>query len=140
MAMLADQVDAVIGVDTHKHTHTAAVVTPTGGLVADVTIPTDAFGAKRVLAFARAHAPGRRVWAIEGSGSYGSGLTTYLLEQGEWVVEIDRPGADHPPSAEPLGRSAAQPSAPHDRSLTASASSGDARLCRAAPGRGEDPS
>jgi transposase len=91
MAMLADQVDAVIGVDTHKLTHTAAVVTPTGGLVADVTIPTDAFGAKRVLAFAREHAPGRRVWAIEGSGSYGSGLTTFLLEQGEWVVEIDRP-------------------------------------------------
>lgn len=91
MAMLADQVDAVIGVDTHKLTHTAAVVTPTGGLVADMTIPTDAFGAKRVLAFAREHAPGRRVWAIEGSGSYGSGLTTFLLEQGEWVVEIDRP-------------------------------------------------
>ena len=57
----------------------------------DVTIPTDAFGAKRVLAFAREHAPGRRVWAIEGTGSYGSGLTTYLLEQGEWAVEIDRP-------------------------------------------------
>ena len=91
MAMLADHVDAVIGVDTHKHTHTAAVVTPTGGLVDHVTIPTDAFGAKRVLAFARDRAPGRRVWAIEGSGSYGSGLTTYLLEQGEWVVEIDRP-------------------------------------------------
>lgn len=91
MAMLADQVDAVIGVDTPKRTHTAAVVTPTGGLVADVTIPIDAFGAKRVLAFAREHAPGRRVWAIEGSGSDGSGLTTFLLEQGEWVVEIDRP-------------------------------------------------
>jgi hypothetical protein len=42
VAMLADQVDAVIGVDTHKRTHTAAVVTPTGGLVADTTIPTDA--------------------------------------------------------------------------------------------------
>lgn len=91
MSMLADQVDAVIGVDTHKHTHTAAVVAPTGGLIAHVTIPTDAFGARRLLAFARQHEPGRRVWAIEGTGSYGSGLTTYLLEQGEWVVEIDRP-------------------------------------------------
>jgi transposase len=91
VVMLADQVDAVVGVDTHKHSHTAAVVTPTGGLVAGVTIPSDAFGAKRVLAFAREHASGRRVWAIEGSGSYGSGLTTFLLEQGEWVVEIDRP-------------------------------------------------
>ena len=91
MAMLADQVDVVIGVDTHKRTHTAAVVTPTGGLLDHVTVAADASGAKRVLAFARARAPGRRVWAIEGTGSYGSGLTTSLLEQGEWVVEIDRP-------------------------------------------------
>src|SRR5215472_6126015 len=35
--------------------------------------------------------PGRRVWAVEGTGSFGAGLTTDLLEQGEWVVEIDRP-------------------------------------------------
>jgi len=91
MSMLADRVDAVIGVDTHKHSHTAAAVTPTGGLVDHLTVPTDAAGAKRMLAFAHRHAPGRRVWAIEGTGSYGAGLTTYLLEQGEWVVEIDRP-------------------------------------------------
>ena len=91
MTMLADQVDAVIGVDTHKASHTAAVVTPTGGVTAHLTVPSDAIGAKRVLAFARRHAPARRVWAIEGTGSFGAGLTTYLLERGEWVVEIDRP-------------------------------------------------
>jgi transposase len=33
----------------------------------------------------------RRCWAIEGTGSFGAGLTTDLLEQGEWVIEIDRP-------------------------------------------------
>ena len=91
MSMLADQVDVVIGVDTHKASHTAAVVEPTGGVVAHLTVPSDALGAKRVLAFARLRGPGRRVWAIEGTGSFGAGLTTYLLEQGEWVVEIDRP-------------------------------------------------
>ena len=91
MTMLADRVDAVIGVDTHKASHTAAVVTPTGGATAHLTVPSDAIGAKRVLAFARRRAPARRVWAIEGTGSFGAGLTTYLLEQGEWVVEIDRP-------------------------------------------------
>ena len=91
MTMLADQVDAVIGVDTHKASHTAAVVTPPGGATAHLTVSSDALGAKRVLAFARRHAPARRVWAIEGTGSFGAGLTTYLLEQGEWVVEIDRP-------------------------------------------------
>jgi transposase len=51
----------------------------------------DAMGYRRVVAFADEHAPGRRVWAIEGTGSYGAGLTTHLLERGEWVVEIDRP-------------------------------------------------
>ena len=29
--MLADHVDVVIGIDTHKHTHTAAVVTAVTG-------------------------------------------------------------------------------------------------------------
>ncbi len=89
--MLAQRVDHVIGVDTHRDSHTAAVLDTTGGAVADVTVPADAFGYKRVLAFGRTHAPGRRAWAIEGTGSFGAGLTTFLLEQGEWVVEIDRP-------------------------------------------------
>ena len=91
MTMLAERIDAVIGVDTHKASHTAAVVTPTGGATAHLTVPSDAVGAKRLLAFARGHVPAQRVWAIEGTGSFGAGLTTYLLEQGEWVVEIDRP-------------------------------------------------
>ena len=40
---------------------------------------------------ADAQAPGRRVWALEGTGCYGAGLTGFLVDQGEWVVEIDRP-------------------------------------------------
>jgi transposase len=31
MAMLADSVEVVIGVDTHKHTHTAAVLAAATG-------------------------------------------------------------------------------------------------------------
>jgi transposase len=89
--MLADEVDFVIGVDTHKHSHTGAVVNPNGGELTTLTLPTDAFGSRRMLSWAKHAAPGRRVWAIEGTGSFGAGLTTYLLEQGEWVVEIDRP-------------------------------------------------
>ncbi|WZO54578.1 transposase [Microbacterium sp. LWH7-1.2] len=56
-----------------------------------LTVATDAFGYRRLQAFADSAAPGKRVWAIEGTGSYGAGLTTSLLEHGEWVVEIDRP-------------------------------------------------
>jgi transposase len=91
MTRLAENVDFVVGVDTHKHSHTAAVLTANGGLVDQATVVTDAFGYRRLVTFAAEAAPGRRIWAIEGTGSYGAGLTTYLLEQGEWVVEIDRP-------------------------------------------------
>jgi hypothetical protein len=39
MAMLADLVELVIGVDTHKQTHTAAVVTAaTGAVVEQATV------------------------------------------------------------------------------------------------------
>ena len=69
----------------------------TGGLeLDDVTFATDAFGDRKMLAWANMRTADRRpVWAIEGSGSFGSGLTTFLLEQGEWVsrstVPRDRP-------------------------------------------------
>lgn len=91
MLSLAEQIDFVVGVDTHKHTHTAAIVTPSGGVVAQLTVAADAAGYARSVAFARERAPGRRLWAIEGTGSFGAGLTTALLEQGERVAEIDRP-------------------------------------------------
>jgi hypothetical protein len=40
MAMLADSVEVVIGVDTHKHTHTAAVLAAvTGQTQAVLTVP-----------------------------------------------------------------------------------------------------
>ena len=90
--MLSGQVDFVIGVDTHRDANVAAIVEAvTGGVVDHLHCSTDGMGYKRALAFGELHAPGRRVWAIEGSGSFGAGLTTFLLEHGEWVVEIDRP-------------------------------------------------
>jgi hypothetical protein len=37
--MLADHIDHVIGVDTHKDSHSAAVVNPTGAVVANGPSP-----------------------------------------------------------------------------------------------------
>jgi hypothetical protein len=92
MGMLAERVDHVIGVDTHRDSHAAAIIAAnTGQVLIARTQPADAFGYKRLLRFARTHATGRRVWAIESSGSYGAGLATFLLTHGEWVVEVDRP-------------------------------------------------
>jgi transposase len=91
MAVLADRVDGVIGVDTHRDTLTAAAVTAVGGLLGELVVTADAAGYQRLLDFARARVPGRRCFAVEGAGSYGAGLTRLLVERGEWVIEVDRP-------------------------------------------------
>jgi transposase len=91
MHMLADLVELVIGVDTHKHTHTAAVVqAATGAVVTQVTVPATPVGYQQLLQVA-ARQPGQRVWAIESTGGYGAGLTRFLRAHTEQVVELDRP-------------------------------------------------
>jgi len=91
MSMLADQIDWVIGVDTHRDRHALAVVDPTGGLRHERAIDACAQGYEEALGVAEQLAPGRRAWAIEGAGSYGAGLTRHLMQAGERVVEIERP-------------------------------------------------
>jgi transposase len=91
MHMLADLVELVIGVDTHKHTHTAAVVTAaTGAVVAQATVTATPAGYRQLLKLV-GQQPGQRVWAIEGTGGYGAGLTRFLHTHAEQVVELDRP-------------------------------------------------
>jgi transposase len=91
MTMLAERADVVIGVDTHKHTHTGAVVTAgTGAERENRTVLTDEAGYAELVAMADRHR-GRRVWAIEGTGGYGAGLCRFLVTRGEDVVELDRP-------------------------------------------------
>jgi transposase len=89
--MLADEVDYVIGVDTHRDQHTLAVVAaPTGAVLAQTTVRTDAAGYREALRFAAAHAAGARVWAVEGAGHYGAGFSRYLAQQSETVLEVSR--------------------------------------------------
>jgi transposase len=89
--MLEGQVDVVIGVDTHRDRHAAALLDPNGGVRTTLEVPSDQAGHARLLRLAEVQAPGRRVWALEGTGCYGAGLTRFLVDRGEWVVEIDRP-------------------------------------------------
>jgi transposase len=90
MGMLADEVDYVIGVDTHRDQHTlAVVVAPTGAVVAQTVVRASGAGYARALRFASSHA-GVRAWAIEGAGHYGAGLARYLADRGETVLEVGR--------------------------------------------------
>jgi hypothetical protein len=91
MHMLAEVVELVIGVDTHKDTHTAAVVQAVSGAVVDqVTVPATPAGYQQLRRLADRQ-DGRRVWAIEGTGGYGAGLSRFLQANAEQVVELDRP-------------------------------------------------
>ena len=91
MTMLAEQVDGVIGVDTHRDTLAAAAVNTIGAVLASMDSPANARGYRRLLDFARSQIPGRRCWALEGVGSYGAGLAAFLDQAGEQVVEVLRP-------------------------------------------------
>ncbi|MGY5882624.1 IS110 family RNA-guided transposase [Modestobacter lacusdianchii] len=91
MSMLAELVEVVIGVDTHKDTHTAAVLDArTGGVLARVTVTADPDGYQALVELAEQHS-GLRAWAMEGTGGYGAGLARHLGETGELVIELDRP-------------------------------------------------
>lgn len=90
--MLADAVEFVIGVDTHRDEHALAVVAcPSGACLAEAVVAANAAGYAAALVLARERAPGPRAWAIEGTGSYGKGLTRALVERGERVLEVERP-------------------------------------------------
>jgi hypothetical protein len=59
--MLEGVVDGVIGVDTHKHTLTAAAVDPVGAVLDQRTDRAEPAGYQRLLTFGRTRVPGRRV-------------------------------------------------------------------------------
>lgn len=78
------------GVDTHRDTHTAAAIDQAGRMLGHATFPTTRAGYAALLAWLQSF--GLMVLVgVEGTGAYGSGLTSYLTEQGVTVVEIDRP-------------------------------------------------
>jgi hypothetical protein len=77
-------------VDTHKDTHTAAVLDATGRLLGHRQFPTTPAGYALLLAWLRGHGELDKV-GIEGTGVYGAGLALYLRVAVVELVEVDRP-------------------------------------------------
>lgn len=87
--MMPDECELVIGVDTHKHVHTAAVLdATTGGQRQLIELANDRAGFSKLYGQVDDRP---RVWAIEGAGGYGAGLARWLAERGETIVEVERP-------------------------------------------------
>jgi transposase len=89
--MFADQLDYIVGVDPHRDSHAFAVVhVQSGAVVFESTVAADSDGYAEALKLAELHAPGRRAFAVEGTGSFGAGLTRFLTGRGERVLEVGR--------------------------------------------------
>ena len=89
--MLAESLDVVIGVDTHRDNHTLALVEArTGVLLTQTQLPANRAGYQEALTLGK-RAGAARAWAIEGTGAYGAGLARYLTAKGEQVLEVERP-------------------------------------------------
>src|SRR5437764_2423045 len=89
--MLADQLDYIVGVDPHRDSHALAVVhVVSGAVVFESTVIADSDGYGQALRLVDQHAPGRRAFAVEGTGSFGAGLTRFLTVRGEQVLEVGR--------------------------------------------------
>jgi transposase len=80
----------VIGVDTHRDTHTAVALGPLGGWLGCTVIPTTPAGYHELVRWAVALGPVRAL-GVEGTGSHGKALTRHLLAAGHAVLEVDRP-------------------------------------------------
>jgi transposase len=90
--MLAEVVDAVIGVDTHRDTHEVELATPTGAVLAQTQIVNDSNGFVGLLEWIAEHAPGPRLAAaVEGTRSYGVGVARALTAAGVQVIECEQP-------------------------------------------------
>jgi transposase len=83
--------DAVIvGVDTHKDIHVAVAITGLGARLGTLSVPATAAGYRHLVRWADAYGL-VQAFGIEGTGSYGAGLSRALTSQGCRVIEVDRP-------------------------------------------------
>jgi transposase len=101
------------GVDTHADAHVAAALNHIGGLLGVESFPTTPAGYARLLSWFQGFGTVALV-GVEGTGSYGAGLTRHLVAAGVRVVEVGRPnrqdryrsGKSDPLDAESAARAA----------------------------------
>jgi transposase len=81
-----------IGVDTHKYAHVAVALDHLGARIAAQHVAANREGYAQLEAWAASLAGNGRVvaYGIEGTGSYGVGLASFLRRTGHRVIEVNR--------------------------------------------------
>jgi transposase len=98
MSETASSTDIIIGVDTHKLTHAVVAISALGARLGSLTIPANSRGYQALQAWARSLGV-IRAFGIEGTGSYGAGLSRFLCEHDHPVFEVP----PQSPNAAPKG-------------------------------------
>ena len=83
-----------LGVDTHSEAHVAVALDGAGGRLGELVVPNDRAGYARLWDWAMSL--GILVAAgVEGTGSYGAGLSRFLRARGASVQEVNRTSRQH---------------------------------------------
>jgi len=91
---MASGVPVTVGVDTHSDAHVGVALDQVGRRLGEVTIPNDEDGYRRLLRWASSLGELDCV-GVEGTGSYGAGLSRFLRSGGLRVIEVDRLSRQH---------------------------------------------
>jgi transposase len=89
MTIVEERTAVTGGVDTHSELHVAAALDSAGGLLGTREFPATAAGYASLLGWLGKFGD-IALAGVEGTGSYGAGLTRYLAAHGVRVVEADR--------------------------------------------------
>jgi transposase len=83
----------VVGVDTHKYTHVAVALDQVGAVIGEISIPVGRTGYAQLQRWAGdlCGEGGQAEFGVEGCGSYGAGLASFLRRVGHRVIEVNRP-------------------------------------------------
>lgn len=92
--MTEDLPGVTVGIDTHRDTNVAAVLDCRGRLLGTEAFPTTAAGHRALAGWAHGFGPIAAV-GVEGTGSWGVGITRYLTNSGVRCREVNRPNRQH---------------------------------------------
>ena len=104
--------EVIIGVDTHKDQHVAVAIDVLGVRLGERHVPVTTSGYEELERWSRSLGA-IDAFGIEGTGSYGAGVTRFLTGRGHKVIEVNRPdrsvryrkGKSDPTDAESAARS-----------------------------------
>jgi transposase len=80
----------VVGIDTHKDVHVAVALDHLGRRLAELHVPTTTAGYSSLEHWATSLGI-VDAFGIEGTGSYGAGLTRFLRQRNYRLIEVNRP-------------------------------------------------